>query len=387
MKSFTLAVLTVLSGICSSSSGQSLIIPKDLRLPTDSVIKSQLIASINGFLDQKEKPNKENTYVLKDDLLEMSALLDEFKGIEKNTAQKDDHFYKPYLAGVTDVGDDNFLVALNYMAVADNTPLLRACFKLYAKKQGNQFYFSSPLKQSTLAWKKKKMDYITFYFKDTLHTSEAKAYLKYLDFCDKTLNVKPEPVQFYDCDNFPEAMQLLGVSYKSDYNGLRYDYFSSHENNTSLEIDGGYTDTQRFDRHDTWHDRLHMVMDRKIINRPVDEGCAYLFGGSWGTSWEEIVAMFKKYAADHPDADWAKLYIDNTKLRDDDKPIYICYAINALIVKKIDKEKGFAPVMELLSSGPRVAGDDNYFKALEKMSGISRADFNKAVSVLLRQQN
>jgi hypothetical protein len=215
--------------------------------------------------------------------------------------------------------------------------------------------------------------------------SEAKAYLKYLNFCDKKLSVMPEPMAFYDCDNFAEVMQLLGIDQDAIYNGLRYDDITSHENNATLEINGGYTATQRFDRHDLWHDRLHMVMDRKIINRPVDEGCADLFGGSWGTSWKEIVAMFKKYAADHPDADWAKLYIDNTKLRDDDKPIYICYAINALIVQKLDKEKGFAPVMELLSSGPRVAGDDNYFKALEKVSGISRADFNKVVGELVRQ--
>ena len=88
MKSFILALLTLLTCTSTSSSGQSLVVPKDVRLPVDSVTKNQLIVSINGFLAQKENTNKENTFVLKDDLLEMSALMDEFKGIEKTLRKR-----------------------------------------------------------------------------------------------------------------------------------------------------------------------------------------------------------------------------------------------------------------------------------------------------------
>jgi len=97
--------------------------------------------------------------------------------------------------------------------------------------------------------------------------------------------------------------------------------------------------------------------------------------------------MFKKYAAENPNAEWLNLYINSNKFADNDKPMYVAYIINALIVQKLEKEKGFAPVLELVSCGKRQQGDDNYFKALEKVSGISKAGFNDAVWGLVRQQH
>ena len=120
---------------------------------------------------------------------------------------------------------------------------------------------------------------------------------------------------------------------------------------------------------------MGIVLPPKLTNRPVNEGCAYLYGGSWGTSWPDILKMLKSYAFARTKADWVSLYITSEKLRDDDKPILINNAINALIVQKLEKEKGFAPVMDLLRCGPRQQGDDNYFKAVETIIGIKKADF------------
>jgi hypothetical protein len=256
------------------------------------------------------------------------------------------------------------------------------------KKRDTGFYFSSPLVENTLAWKSKKMSYIIFHFKDTLNTREAIAYLKFIDLCNKKLDVKAEPIDFYECNNFPEVLQLIGVDYKSDYNGIRFDDITSHQQNTTLEITGGYTENQLFDRHDMWHDRLHMVIPVDTINRPVDEGCAYLFGGSWGKSWAEVLALFKKYASEHPNADWTSLYMDETNFyMDGSKPFKVSYAINALLVEKIDKDKGFAAVKELLACGKRVPGDANYFKALDKIDGITTVNFNQVVKELIKESN
>src|SRR5471032_1271703 len=51
----------------STSYGQttSIIVPHGITLPKDSTTQSQLLAALNGFLSQKDKPAKENTYVLK----------------------------------------------------------------------------------------------------------------------------------------------------------------------------------------------------------------------------------------------------------------------------------------------------------------------------------
>ena len=78
------------------------------------------------------------------------------------------------------------------------------------------------------------------------------------------------------------------------------------------------------------------------------------------------------------------LYIQSKNYEDGDRSLKIAYALNALIVQKIEKEKGFAAVLNLLSCGKRQAGDENYFMVLEKVSGISKADFNKEMWRLIK---
>lgn len=151
-------------------------------------------------------------------------------------------------------------------------------------------------------------------------------------------------------------------------------------------MNGRSSEKQRFNPHDLWHERLHNVMKPDTINRPVDEGCAYLFGGSWEYNWGEVLAKFKKYAVDNPKADWLDLYTKNTDFVNDNKPLVIAYALNALIVQKINNEKGFVPVMELLSCGKRQNGDDNYFAALKKIAGIGKANFNAKMWELIRAE-
>ncbi len=270
MKSTILLIAGLLSGLTFSSYGQSLIIAKDASLPKDTVTKNELINSLNGFLDQKDGPSKNNKYVLKEDLLAMSALLDELKGMDKNIKLKDDHFYKAYLTNTVNVDNNDFLIQLAYMGMAENLPILRASFKLMAKNgEWAVLTLYSVLKQHTIAWKTKKISNITYHFKDTLDAATAKDYLKTVNSFDKRLKVPATPFEFYFCDNFPEALQILGVEYKSNYSGIKYDDITSHENDMTLELDGGYTETKRFDAHDLWHDRLHKVMSVDVINRPV----------------------------------------------------------------------------------------------------------------------
>ena len=128
------------------------------------------------------------------------------------------------------------------------------------------------------------------------------------------------------------------------------------------------------------------MLSPDIINRPVDEGCAYLYGGSWGLSWKEILEKFKAYAAARENADWLALYNESANF--DEKaahPLRADFAINALLVQKIEKEKGFAAIMELLSCGKKEADNANYFKALEKITGISKSDFSSTVVKLIKE--
>lgn len=377
-------MLFAMLGFSCFCRAQDIIIQNNINLPQDPVVKQQLINALNGFLAQKEKPNNQNTFVLKEELLATSALLDEMKGLEHAAKNTDKSVYKGYLTNVTKVDADNFIVQFAYMGTTDGAPVLRAGFTLLAKRAGDIFYFSSPLTRNTKYWRSKKRGNITFYYKDILDNADAKAYQKKVEFYDKKLKATDLPIEFYYCDNFPEVLQLLGVDYKADYNGIRNNILASQENNTNLMINGWNSNTNRFDTHDLWHERLRTVMSSAVINRPVDEGCAYLYGGSWGYTWEEIQVKFKKYVADNPNADWLKLYLETTNFEAGEKPLKAGYVLNALIAQKIEREKGFAPVMELLGCGPREKGDENYFKVLEKLTGINKANFNKEMWVLIK---
>ena len=319
--------------IASTVAGQSnpIIIPNNIFLPKDSIVKKQLISDLNGFLSQKEKPNNQNTFVLKTELLETSILLDEMKGMEKNPILNVDTFYKAYLTNVLKLNDSSFKIQFAYLGMNERVPSLRANFTIIAQKRGSQFYFHSPLIQNTSNWKNQVIGSTTVYYKSNMNTVKANECFTLTDEFDKKLNVSILPTRFYCCDHFNEALQLMGVDYKSDYNGKSYSSSTAKENNTNLVLNGILTsDFTPFDPHDLWHSRLHQVLSTSIINKPVDEGTAYLYGGSWGLTWQEILTKFKIYAASNADADWIVLYNESKNFDEKAKyPLNVDMVINA----------------------------------------------------------
>ena len=104
-------------------------------------------------------------------------------------------------------------------------------------------------------------------------------------------------------------MQLIGVDYKSDYAGFAHNSDSGRELDSNIVVNGTLAPNSiKFAPHDLWHDRLHNVLSVAIINRPVDEGSAYLYGGSWGLTWNEILTKFKSFVAANPKANWFSFY-------------------------------------------------------------------------------
>ena len=98
----------------------SFIVSPGITLPKDSTTQSQLLTALNGFLSQKEKPGKENTYVLRAHLLETSALLDEMKQVEENNELKEPTFYKCYLTNVIPLNENDYLIQCSYIGINEN---------------------------------------------------------------------------------------------------------------------------------------------------------------------------------------------------------------------------------------------------------------------------
>jgi hypothetical protein len=386
IKTFFLTVLLVITTFAIAQTKQ-LIIPKNINLPKDTIVSNKLIKSLNGFLAQKENENKTNTFVLNEDLLETSILLDEMKEIEKSAQFRDYNFYKGYLTNVVQLDGVNFLIQFSYIGVTENLPALAASFEILAKQKDDIFYFLSPLKRNTSSWKTKKIGDFTFHYKNKINEKNTNDFVKNATLFDTKLNAKSGKMEWYGCDDLSDLIQTIGVKYKLDYNGRSSGTFSANENNTLLAVSGlGNTNFNSYDPHDLWHDRLHNVVSTKIINKPVDEGCAYLYGGSWGITWSQILKMFKEKVSSNPKSDWLSLYEQFYNFGESkEKHLIVGYVINALLVEKIEKEKGFPAVMELLSCGRYEKTNENYFVVLEKLTGINKLTFNESVWKLINE--
>jgi hypothetical protein len=62
------------------------------------------------------------------------------------------------------------------------------------------------------------------------------------------------------------------------------------------------------------------------------------------------------------------------------------YVVDALIIQKLEKEKGFSAVWELLNCGKYQEGNENYFKMLEKLTGINKSNYNKKIWELVKNE-
>lgn len=320
--------------------------------------------------------------------METAVLMDELRDIEADSKSKEPHFYKGYLTNVVKRSPTDYLVQIAYLGLRGQMPVQRATFELVAHQDGDRFVFAAPLKRNTASWKTTKTGNCTFHYKQQLNLPVATAYEKTIAAFDRRLNNPGQQTEVYCCEDLPEVMHVTGVVYKSDYNGYTSNIFSARDGKKKISVNGvAGNDFSKFDPHDLWHDRLRNVLPAASINKPVDEGCAYLYGGSWGMSWAEILSLFKEKVSNNPASDWLSLYESFHNFGpSQDKQLMVAYVINALIVKQLEREKGFPPVMELLGCGKYEKGNDNYFKTLERLTGINRTNFNDRVWALVRKE-
>ena len=363
-------------------------IPNYVKLLEDSILSNQLITDLNSFMIAAQKANEENEYVLPSQRIETNILIDEFKGIERSRGFKDAHFYKPYLKNVIKLAENQYLIQLSHIGVNDSIPYLRTSYNLIAHQENGSFLFSSPLVLNTKDWKSKTIENCTFYYKKTLNTEEANSYVKRAAEFDAKLGSTNKTTKLYCAKNRTELLKLIGVDYKLDYNGRTSGVFSALNGDEQLLVLGNDNeDFNHVDPHDLWHDRLSLVISRRKVNKPVDEGCAYLYGGSWGLSWDDIFNQFMNKIGSDKKSDWL-FYKENSTnfVANKRERLMVDYVVTALIIQKIEKEKGFSGVWQLLNAGPYEKGNENYFKVLNELLHINKKNYNKEVWKLIKQE-
>jgi hypothetical protein len=388
MKQLLYKMVILLFFQISLSQTKPIIIQENIQLPIDTIISNKLLKSLNGFLAQKEKPNNENSFVINEDLLEMSILLDEMKNIEQSGKYKDNNFYKGYLSNIIPIQDNNYLLQISYIGVNENVPYLMAVYEIVAKQKEDKFYFMSPLKRNTSLWKSKKIGDFVFHYKEKINSKTIKKYIAKTQEFDKKLNSRGSKLEWYGCNDMFELLNLIGVTYNLKYNGRTTATLNAFENNTKLIVEGSNNSNFNvFDPHDLFHERAGIVISPSQVNRSMVCGTAYIYGGSWGMSWNDISKRFKETIGLNSNSDWLKLYSEGYNFGESqEKHLLVTQYVNALIVKDIDKKQEFSKAIELLSSGNFKLNPDNFFKILEENTGINKSNFNEKVQKLITEE-
>ncbi len=383
-KSYILLVLLITT-LFSNAQTSLLRLNTNINLPKDSIESKILTTSLNNFLTSLQKPNEENKFIFESEKLESFILLDEIKGIEKSEKYKDDAFYKPYLTNILSLSENGYLIQVSYIGMNENIAYLRASFTFIAHRLNNAFVFSSPLVKNTKKWKIKKAGSNTFHYQHTINKNKVKEYNKLVSNFDLKLKSKNKTTDIYCTDNIIELGRLIGVEYKADYNGRTESVWSSYQGDRKLIVYGDSNASfNEFDPHDLWHDRMFRVVSRAKYNKVFDEGCAHLFGGSWGLTWKEIWKMFTERVSSDRKKNWLEEFGKFENFGDSpQKHLRPEYVISALIIKKVEKEQGFDKVLQLITSGPYEKNNENYFKTLEKVTGITKSNFNGEIWKLI----
>ncbi|MFN8290660.1 MAG: hypothetical protein U0U70_10410 [Chitinophagaceae bacterium] len=382
------AITALLGPILLQAQTGQLILHPTIALPNDSSLSHRLITALDSFLLPAQIPGDENRFVYEKERTETRLLLDELNGIRKSSKFNDTAFYKPYLTNVVPMKDSTYLVQFSYIGVKDNLAYLRGSFQLIAHPSDRVFTFSSLLLQYTRSWKVLRAGTAIFHYRQVINKDKVKEFSQLAASFDQKLKVTGKITELYCCDDLTELQRLTGVDYKSDYNGRTESTWSASAGDRKIILLGnGNGSFAHFDPHDLFHDRLSLVISRSQVNKAVDEGCAYLYGGSWGLPWKEIFKAFKKQVAAGKNINWVDIK---------ETPVYFLTngfknnadnIVNALLVKMIEKEKGFAGVWELLKSGPAEKGNGNYYRVLESLTGITKAGYNEKIRELIEQEN
>lgn len=382
MKKYSLYLVFFIA-ICSTASAQtnSLKINRDIVMLKDSLDSKALLFSVNAFLTSAQK-NSQNDWILATEKVETQILIDEIQDIKKSKKFENDSFFKAYLTNITPLEDNKYSIHIAYIGINEKSAILRAQFELIAHKTNDSYLISSPLFRNTRNWKTKKIQNHVFHYPYTLNSKKVQQFSTLASFFDKKLKNNSGESHHYLCDNDVDPLKLFGVGYKSDYNGnkLNSRWQSSVDEKSLFVLNA--SSLYSFDTHDLWHNRLSQVISRRKVNRRVDCNIAYLYGGSWGISWEELFNLFSEKFVIGKDIDWLEHKKNKSYFEANGHKNYTDDFIGALIVKKIENEKGFDGVWELL----KTKGSEEYYVVLNNLIGITKKGYNKEVSKLIQEE-
>lgn len=377
-----IVILLAVSGLRVQAQSNLTKLSPIIKLPKDSGEMVLLRASLYQLLTDVQSGNfQDSKFIYPEQKIETQLLLQAIQGSEKS--EKKNIAFTPYIIGITAYDGHKYLLNIAFLGTHQGASVCNGSFTMVAYKLSNRYVFTSPLKRITADWKTYKSGEFTFYYKFKINESKVKEYIKWAAMLDKKMQSSGKITEVYLCDDYAEAQRNTGVDFKASCQGNRYGLFQTVFLNKIVAVSGGkepYFDD--FDVYDVWNERLSLVQPLDKVNKAVSEGCSYLYGGRWGFNWMDILKIFKENVASDKNINWKGVKEKPLNFwTSEEKPFYADYVVNALLAQKIEKEKGFASVMEWMSN----TSSDGYYQSLEKLTGISAANYNEKIAELIEQ--
>jgi hypothetical protein len=334
--------------------------PNAVNLLDDSERDSVLLR-LDGFLVHKNEGADRNPFVDKDYAKTHVNPFELFVNVEYD--YNNINFYRPTVLTILPViKHEQYLIKISYQGVTpQNDAKQGVIYTVMAEKRNNDYYFFNSIDYNIRHWNKRQVGSIQYIYPNKLNIVKARQMDEANKALAKRFSVPVIPVIYYRCDDPEQLLKMMGFDYIANM------YFSTSGgfaqpwnhallagNNSELYV----------------HELVHFYTDKlfKHNNRIINEGYATYLGGTGEWSLEQAKQFARNYLDKNPNADIIKVFTNFDRIQYN---IPITYIISGLICKDIEARFGFEKIKELFQA----ENDEQYFKLLQNVTGISREQF------------
>ena len=279
-------------------------------------------------------------------------------------------------------GADEYFISLCCSGVdARGIPVIKSIFTLMARWVGGAIVFCVPVDHFTKGWATTVVGNVTYHSLRPINLERARLFDQKNTVIANKLGLPSAVLQFYLCNDYQEALCLMGYAYDRGYNGVTR-RGAGVIANTIFSV----MNNEDFS-HDLFHDYSYRIRTVRR-NGAAEEGIAYSWGNAYyvdgrgGTiTMRELVPDLRAYLSAHSGVSLLALFRaggDGFSLLAPE--VSGRNTIAALLSDEVEREKGVAGIRQLINCGP---GDDNYFVALNELIGVNPANFDVKVRGLL----
>lgn len=379
--------------ITSSTFAQYIEVSNELKKSIDETVQAQLLPALDSLVAQISRENISDNLIWEKEA-EFSKQAFENISYYENAYRDSSNIISRVLLNSYPIGKGRRLNQLAYFKKSDNSPkTLQMLLSIIAHTEDESITFSTPLSYYTDTWKARQVGNITYHYRDDFRLDRAETFAqKNILFASK-FKKKPQSLRFFLVENYQEILRLMGFDYNIEDIGQLRDGYGVIADEVIFSV---------MNNEDFSHDLFHYYSgtvhhDGSARNWVTEEGLAYSWGNAYYTKKDgemaeqkELLDLLKQYLSQNKDTDLLTLFENN--FWSDTSGIYASLApdfkvgrlISSLICDEVQKTHGMDGINQLITSGRKPNDFDPFFETTNKLIGINRKNFNKKVSLLIK---